>query len=80
MEKLITNWDNFINAFIDQKKVLLTIQDNFILVVEYKKDFNPGKGFRKQIPLTNTQNQSEEDVLAAVTFFWKEHFRDNGRY
>lgn len=69
-EKLVTSWANFINAYIDQKvkKNFFSIQDNFILVVEYKKD---GKGFRHKIPLTNTQNKSEEDVLAAVNFFWK---------
>lgn len=69
-EKLVTSWANFLNAYIGQKekKNFFSIQDNFILVVEYKKD---GKGFRHKIPLTNTQNKSEEDVLAAVNFFWK---------
>ncbi|MEK7225405.1 MAG: hypothetical protein AAB221_06955, partial [Bacteroidota bacterium] len=35
-EKLVTNWANFINAYIDQKekKNFFSIQDNFILVVE----------------------------------------------
>lgn len=70
-EKLITNWPGFLNAYIDQRKTkLVTVQDNFMLVVEYKKD-DSEKGFRKKIPLTNTQNKSEEDVLAAVKFFWK---------
>jgi len=27
----------------------------------------------KKIPLTNTQNKSEEEVLEAVMFFWKEY-------
>lgn len=67
-EKSVTDWANFINAYIDQKekKSFFSIQDNFLLVVEYKKD---GKGFRHKIPLTNTQNKSEEDVLRAVHFF-----------
>ncbi len=71
-EKLVTSWDNFIKATIDQKQVFLSIKDNFILVVEYRKEGQPG-GFRRTIPLTNTQNQSEEDVLAAVKFFLKEY-------
>lgn len=77
-EKLVTNWPGFLNAYLDQKekKGFFNIQDNFMLVVEYKKD---GKGFRHRIPLTNTQNKSEEDVLAAVKFFWKEFRNDISR-
>lgn len=69
-EKLVTDWKNFINAYITQKQKLMSIQDNFILVVEYLKD-SSGTGFRRNIPLSNTQNKSEEDVLEAVLFFWK---------
>lgn len=78
-EQLVTEWSNFINAFIDQreKKRFFNILDNFQLVVEYRKE-NPVQGFRKKIPLTNTQNKSEEEVLAAVKFFWDE-YRANSR-
>lgn len=73
----VTSWANFIKAYIDQKekKTFFSIQDNFILVVEYKKE---GKGFRHKIPLTNTQNKSEEEVLAAVKFFWNEYRKEAG--
>ena len=74
-EQLVTGWENLLNASISQKEKLLSIQDNFILVVEYRKD-GTDKGFRRKIPLTNTQNKSEEEVLEAVRFFWKE-YRDN---
>ena len=71
-EKLVTNWNNFLNAYISQKEAkYISIRDNFILVVEYLKEGSP-KGFRRKIPLTNTQNKSEEDVLAAVKFFWNQ--------
>jgi len=66
--KLVTQWNNFLHAKIDQKKKLFTISDNFILVVEYLKA-GEDKGFRRHLPLTNTQNKSEEDVLEAVRFF-----------
>lgn len=69
-EKLVTNWSNLLNAFIDQKEKVLSIQDNFILVLEYMKD-GFQQGFRRKIPLTNTQNKSEEEVIEAVKFFWK---------
>jgi hypothetical protein len=74
-ERLLTNWENFIKAYLTQKETVLTIQDNFMLVVEYRKKDDPKTGIRKKIMLTNTQNQSEEDVLAAIKFFWKEHHR-----
>lgn len=70
-ERLVTGWLNFHNAYITQKEKVITIQDNFILVVEYTKE-GTNQGVRRTIPLTNTQNKSEEEVLEAVQFFWKE--------
>lgn len=71
-ENLVTGWSGLLKAYLAQKekKGIFSIQDNFLLVVEYKKD-DTRQAFRKKIPLTNTQNKSEEDVLAAVNFFWK---------
>jgi len=71
-EKLLTRWPDLINAYVDQKekKGFIEIRDNFLLVVEYKKN---NQGIRHKIPLTNTQNKSEEEVLAAVKFFWKQY-------
>jgi hypothetical protein len=48
------------------------LRDNFVLVVEYKKN-GTKQGFRKKLPLTNTQDKSEEEVLEAVKFFWGEY-------
>lgn len=76
-EKMVTPWSGFINAHLTQKEKtkIINLQDNFLLVVEYKKE---GKGVRRPIALTNTQNKSEEDVLQAVRFFWKEYKRAAG--
>ena len=73
--KLVTNWSNFLRAYLAQKEKtgFFNIKDNFLLVVEYKRDH---KGFRHRIPLTNTQNKSEEDVLAAVNFFYRVYKTD----
>lgn len=68
--RLVTNWPNFINAFITQKETTITIQDNFQLVLEYRKNENSTIGLRRKIALTNTQNKSEEDVMSAINFFW----------
>ncbi len=76
--QLVTSWSNLIKVYIaqEEKKAFFSIQDNFILVVEYKKD---GQGFRKKIQLTNTQNKSEEEVLEAVNFFWDQYKRNPGQ-
>ncbi|MGB3007945.1 MAG: hypothetical protein WBC06_15630 [Chitinophagaceae bacterium] len=69
-EKLITDWSHLLKVYISQKERVASIQDNFVLVVEYRK-VGINDGFRRKIPLTNTQNKSEEEVLEAVNFFWK---------
>jgi hypothetical protein len=74
-EKLLTNWAQFIKAFLTQDQKLISIKDNFVLVVEYRKEGHM-EGFRRKIPLTNTQNRSEEEVLEAVRFFWNEYKRE----
>lgn len=71
-EQLVTTWGHFIKAYLSQQPKTFSIQDNFILVVEYTRE-DPKKGFRRKIPLSNTQNKSEEDVLAAVRFFWNDY-------
>ena len=65
--ELITTWEDFIDARIDQDEVVLTIQDNFVLFVRYRQPGN--KIFRSKIPLRNTQNKSEEEIIAAIRFF-----------
>ncbi len=79
-EQLVTGWSNLLNAFITQKEKtgIFNIVDNFILVVEYTRDGSP-EGFRRKIPLTNTQNKSEEEVLEAVKFFWSVYRKDAGK-
>jgi|CXWL01.1.fsa_nt_gi hypothetical protein len=79
-EKLVTSWSNLYKAHLTQKerKGIYNIQDNFLLVVEYKKDAVK-EVFRRKIPLTNTQNKSEEEVLEAVQFFWKNYREGTGR-
>jgi hypothetical protein len=71
-EELLATWDKFIKAYITQKEVVMTIRDNFLLVVEYVRD-DPKKGYRRKIALTNTQNKSEEDIMAAIQFFFREY-------
>ncbi len=80
-EKLVTKWSNLLKAYVAQKekKGIFNIQDNFELVLEFKAE-NGRDGIRKKIPLTNTQNKSDEDVLTAVQFFWWLHRKEAGNY
>jgi len=81
--KLVAGWGDIRKVHVDQDKEkgllggTLTLQDNFILVVEYRNTAAMRVSIRK-IPLTNTQNKSEEDVLAAVNFFWRAYKNENG--
>ena len=69
--KLVSSWDNFKSACITQDDIPESIQDNFVLMVEHYKTGEDGY-FIKKVPLTNTQNKSEEEVPAAVDFFCKQ--------
>lgn len=78
-EQLVTGWSHLLKAYLGQekKKKIYDLQDKFILIVEYR-GADPTKGYRKKIPLTNTQNKSEEEVLEAVDFFWKLYRQEPG--
>lgn len=76
-ERLVTNWPHFIDAYIAQKKTTISIQDNFMLVIEYYKSGSTD-GFRRKIPLTNTQNKSEEEVVEAVKFYYRA-YKNSGK-
>lgn len=70
-ERLVTPWAGLLNATLTQeeKKGIYDLGDKFILLLQYTK---PGetKPLIRKIRLTNTQNKSEEEVLAAVKWFW----------
>jgi len=73
--QLITDWDHFISEeFIDDVPLPSTtstgIQDRFYLFIKYYKDGKPGYYGRK-IRLTDTQDKSEEEIIAAVKFYYK---------
>ncbi|MCX6317334.1 MAG: hypothetical protein NTW29_08585 [Bacteroidetes bacterium] len=70
-EKLVTDWPRFLKAYITQKekKPMLDLRDNFLLVVEFRSADKEKTGIRRRIPLTNTQNKSEEQIMEAVERF-----------
>src|SRR5688572_23076006 len=68
--QLLTNWDNFIDARVMQEDKILTIQDNFQLFIKYYKEDSSGH-FGRKIPLTNTQDKAEEEIIAAIKFYYR---------
>jgi hypothetical protein len=72
-DELITDWDHFISEeFIDDGPASgrSGAVDRFYLMVKYYKDGQPGYYGRK-IRLTNDQDKSEEEIIAAVKFYYK---------
>ncbi len=72
---LLTNWKNFVSAeFIDEAPTISSsstgFSDKFSLFIKYHKDDQPGC-FGRKIPLTNTQDKSEEEILAAIRFYYR---------
>jgi hypothetical protein len=65
--KLITSWFNFVKAQVTQEEKLMAISDNFVLLVEYRN--GQSKLITDKIPLTNTQDKSEEEIIAAIKYF-----------
>jgi hypothetical protein len=73
--KLLTDWNHFVSAeFMDEMPVLLSgsagLSDKFSLYIKYYKLDQPGC-FGRKIPLTNTQDKSEEEIIAAVRFYYR---------
>jgi hypothetical protein len=75
--QLLTDWDNFISSeFIDELPLPSSnsngLSDQFFLMIKYYKEGFPGYYGRK-IRLTNTQDKSEEEIVAAITFYFKHY-------
>ena len=70
-ERLVTQWPGLLNVTLTQeeKKGIYDLGDKFILLLQYTKS-GETKPLIRKIRLTNTQNKSEEEVLAAVKWFW----------
>jgi len=73
--ELITDWKNFIEAeFIDDVPLpgmySTGTTDRFYLLVKYYKEGQPGYYGRK-IRFTDTQDKSEEEIIAAIKFYYK---------
>lgn len=72
--KCITDWTHFESAkFIDEmpqlSKSSLGISDQFFLAIRYRKEGDENC-YERKIALTNTQDKSEEEIMAAISYFY----------
>jgi hypothetical protein len=78
-EKQVTDWNNFIDAFVTQdeenRSIPYDVTDRFMLVIRYGKIGHTGY-FARKILMTATMDKSEEEIMAAIKFYY-EH-RDPG--
>ena len=66
----VTDWQNFINAATQQLELKVGgFTDRNILYVQYLRPGTDEK-YKKTIQLGNTQNKSEEDIIAAIQYFY----------
>ena len=73
--KFITDWRHFADAHFTQQQKLISIKDNFVLIVHSYRD-NVSGSFKTTIPLGNTQNKSEEAVIEAIKYYFNLYKRE----
>jgi len=69
--KLITGWKLFYDATVQDKAATGSYKDNFVLVFRYYSA-DHALIYTLNIPLTNTQDKSEEEIIEAINFFCHE--------
>lgn len=73
--KLITDWKHFRSAKTDQLPLGVgDPRDKVVLIVQFYND-QRDKYFEQQIRLYNTLNKSEEQILEAINYFYRESSR-----
>jgi hypothetical protein len=68
--QLVTNWDNFVEAFIWQDPYTDSGQDDCVLILRYYKEGIEGT-YRMRIALTDTQDKHEGELLEAIARFYR---------
>ena len=76
---LLTDWKNFVSArFVDEVPMMTNssagLSDQFYLCVRYYKNYD-WQCYERKVRLTNTQDKSEEEILAAIAFYYK-HYQE----
>jgi hypothetical protein len=76
--ELLTDWDHFISEeFIDDGPSLSWSppKDQFYVLIKYYKEGQSGYYGRK-VSFTNSQDKSEEEIIAAIKFYYNNHEKE----
>lgn len=76
--EFVTNWTDFIGVeFQDEVPIpsgySAGITDRFSMRLKYHKDGERGRYHIKTIRFTDTQDKSEEEIIAAIKFYHRQH-------
>ncbi|HEU4472829.1 MAG TPA: hypothetical protein VFR58_17165 [Flavisolibacter sp.] len=66
--QLIAGWDLFYDARVHDRMGVGNFRDNFVLDFRYYSE-DRALIYTRSIPLTNTQDKAEEEVIQAIQFF-----------
>jgi len=66
--KLVSDWKQFHDAEFREKLAVGSYKDNFVLDFRYYSDDRMWI-YTKSIPLTNTQDKAEEEIIDAIQFY-----------
>jgi hypothetical protein len=67
-KNFVTDWANFIEAYYTEQPVTGSTSDHFVLMINYTKPGEDGT-FLREIGYSDTFNKSQEEIIAAITYF-----------
>lgn len=67
--QLVTGWGLYYDAAVKEKTEVNSFRDNFVLDLRY---YSPNYSliYTRSIPLTNTHDKSEEEIIEAIRFYY----------
>ena len=71
---LLMKWEQFKEATLTEEPKLASISDNFIIILKY---FSEDRKliYTKKLPMANTQNKDDEEIIAAINAYYKFYVR-----
>ena len=72
--RLVTDWNSFAQADITQDEIPGSINDNFVLIIQFYGG-DPPELYVYKIPLSNTQDKGDEEILEAIRFYYDENIK-----
>lgn len=61
------SWPQFVSAQVVEEEAMSRLSDNFKLHLKYYRE--DGNLYHRKLPLSNTQNKAEEEIIAAIRYY-----------